>query len=119
MIGQFVPIYFIFLFGSLLTCLRSPLFLFFTNIYFDNLRGFFSLFFFRSYGLEQRFKQDMYDDFEKLTLDTYHRGNLYGLEKYWYFSLSDIDLALFLLFSYFGDRSTIIATLSESVGVVD
>lgn len=39
-----------------------------------------------SYGLEQfkQFKQDLYDDFEKLTLDTYSKGNLYGLEKYWY-----------------------------------
>jgi hypothetical protein len=36
--------------------------------------------------LEQfkQFKQDLYDDFEKLTLDTYSKGNLYGLEKYWY-----------------------------------
>lgn len=36
-----------------------------------------------SYGLEQKFKQDMYEDFEKLTLDTYKKGNIYGLEKYW------------------------------------
>jgi hypothetical protein len=26
----------------------------------------------------------MYDDFEKLALETYKKGNLYGLEKYWY-----------------------------------
>jgi la-related protein 1 len=43
------------------------------------------LFRFYSYGLEQKFKQDMYDDFEKITLDTYKKGNLYGLEKYWYY----------------------------------
>jgi la-related protein 1 len=43
------------------------------------------LFRFYSYGLEQKFKQDMYDDFERLTLDTYKKGNLYGLEKYWAF----------------------------------
>ncbi|CAN7005865.1 unnamed protein product, partial [Brassica rapa subsp. trilocularis] len=24
-----------------------------------------------------------YKDFEQLTLDFYHKGNLYGLEKYW------------------------------------
>jgi len=35
--------------------------------------------------LEQKFKQDMYDDFEKITLDAYKKGNLYGLEKYWYY----------------------------------
>lgn len=38
-----------------------------------------------SYGLEQKFRQDMYEDFERLTLDTYKKGNLYGLEKYWAF----------------------------------
>jgi hypothetical protein len=27
----------------------------------------------------------MYDDFEKITLDAYKKGNLYGLEKYWYY----------------------------------
>jgi la-related protein 1 len=42
---------------------------------------------FCSYGLEPKFKQEMYDDFEKLTLDSYKKGNLYGLEKYWYFSI--------------------------------
>lgn len=36
-----------------------------------------------SYGLEQKFKQEMYDDFEELTWESYKKGNLYGLEKYW------------------------------------
>ncbi|KAJ0083480.1 hypothetical protein Patl1_30200 [Pistacia atlantica] len=42
------------------------------------------LFRFYSYGLEKEFREDLYNDFEQLTLDFYHRGNLYGLEKYWY-----------------------------------
>ncbi|KAF2563770.1 hypothetical protein F2Q70_00014599 [Brassica cretica] len=33
----------------------------------------------------QQFEEDLYKDFEKLTLDFYHKGNLYGLEKYWAF----------------------------------
>lgn len=42
-----------------------------------------SFVFFCSYGLEKDFREDLYEDFEKLTLDFYNRGNLYGLEKYW------------------------------------
>ncbi|KAL0418436.1 UNVERIFIED_CONTAM: La-related protein 1A [Sesamum radiatum] len=38
-----------------------------------------------SYGLEKEFRQDVYEDFEQLTLDSYKKGNLYGLEKYWAF----------------------------------
>ncbi|KAJ4842470.1 hypothetical protein Tsubulata_001824 [Turnera subulata] len=41
------------------------------------------LFRFYSYGLEKDFREDLYKDFEELTLDFYHKGNLYGLEKYW------------------------------------
>lgn len=37
-----------------------------------------------SYGLEKQFNEDLYKDFEQLTLDFYRKGNLYGLEKYWY-----------------------------------
>lgn len=37
-----------------------------------------------SYGLEKECREDLYKDFEQLTLDFYHKGNLYGLEKYWY-----------------------------------
>jgi la-related protein 1 len=36
-----------------------------------------------SYGLEKEFNDDLYKDFEQLTLDFYQKGNLYGLEKYW------------------------------------
>lgn len=36
-----------------------------------------------SYGLEENFRQPIYDDFEALTLEHYKAGNLYGLEKYW------------------------------------
>ncbi|XVF05659.1 hypothetical protein REPUB_Repub05bG0191700 [Reevesia pubescens] len=38
-----------------------------------------------SYGLEKKYQDDLYKDFEQLTLDFYHKGNLYGLEKYWAF----------------------------------
>ncbi|XP_052209933.1 la-related protein 1A isoform X2 [Diospyros lotus] len=41
------------------------------------------LFRFYSYGLEKEFRVDLYKDFEQMTLDFYHKGNLYGLEKYW------------------------------------
>jgi len=43
------------------------------------------LFRFYSYGLEKQFREDLYEDFEKLSLDFYHKGNLYGLEKFWAF----------------------------------
>ena len=43
------------------------------------------LFRFYSYGLEKKYRDDLYNDFEQLTLDFYHKGNLYGLEKYWAF----------------------------------
>ncbi|KAF8724156.1 hypothetical protein HU200_021172 [Digitaria exilis] len=37
------------------------------------------------YGLEKNFQSNVYEDFEKLTLEFYHNGDLYGLEKYWAF----------------------------------
>lgn len=37
-----------------------------------------------SYGLEKEFREDLYKDFEQMTLDFYNKGSLYGLEKYWY-----------------------------------
>ncbi|PPD86819.1 hypothetical protein GOBAR_DD16216 [Gossypium barbadense] len=37
------------------------------------------------YGLEKKYRDDLYKDFEQLTLDFYHKGKLYGLEKYWAF----------------------------------
>lgn len=43
------------------------------------------LFRFYSYGLENEFREEVYEDFEQLTLDCYSKGNLYGLEKYWAF----------------------------------
>ncbi|GAA0176772.1 hypothetical protein LIER_29597 [Lithospermum erythrorhizon] len=36
-----------------------------------------------SYGLEKDFREELYHDFEQLTLDFYKKGDLYGLEKYW------------------------------------
>lgn len=43
---------------------------------------FFSLSF-SSYGLEKQFREELYEDFEQLTVEFYKKGNLYGLEKYW------------------------------------
>ena len=43
------------------------------------------LFRFYSYGLEKKFRQDIYRDFEEETLSDYKSGNLYGLEKFWAF----------------------------------
>lgn len=39
----------------------------------------------RSYGLESRFRTNLYREFEEITLLDYHRGSLYGLEKFWAF----------------------------------
>jgi la-related protein 1 len=33
--------------------------------------------------LEKEFRDDLYKDFEELTLDFCLKGNIYGLEKYW------------------------------------
>ncbi|KAI3725259.1 hypothetical protein L1987_65040 [Smallanthus sonchifolius] len=41
-----------------------------------------------NYGIEclyRFYREDVYVDFEQLTLDFYQKGNLYGLEKYWAF----------------------------------
>jgi hypothetical protein len=44
------------------------------------------LFRFFSYGLEAKFKPDLYQDFEIMTLREFQRYNgLYGLEKFWAF----------------------------------
>ena len=43
------------------------------------------LFRFYSYGLENKFRLDIFKDFEHQTLLDYKEGNLYGLEKYWAF----------------------------------
>ena len=45
-----------------------------------------------SYGLEKKFKQKLYDDFERLTLETFKKGSLYGLEKYWWVMLPSSHL---------------------------
>lgn len=37
------------------------------------------------YGLEQRFRADIYRDFESCALAEYSKGQLYGLEKFWAF----------------------------------
>lgn len=41
------------------------------------------LFRFYSYGLEKRYRKELFEDFQELTLADYERGNLYGLEKFW------------------------------------
>ena len=43
------------------------------------------LFRFYSYGLEKRFRDDVFRDFQQETLKDHSRGFLYGLEKFWAF----------------------------------
>ena len=43
------------------------------------------LFRFYSYGLEKKFRSEVYKDFQEDTLTDYHEGQLYGLEKFWAF----------------------------------
>ena len=43
------------------------------------------LFRFYSYGLETKFRPQLYKDFETETLKDYKSGDLYGLEKFWAF----------------------------------
>ncbi|PAA65975.1 hypothetical protein BOX15_Mlig013093g1, partial [Macrostomum lignano] len=52
------------------------------------------LFRFYSYGLERRFRKDLFRDFNEATLKDYQSGQLYGLEKFWaLFAYSTIDPA--------------------------
>ncbi|VDP40784.1 unnamed protein product [Soboliphyme baturini] len=43
------------------------------------------LFRFYSYGLEQKFRPDIYRDFTQETIRDVQQGELYGLEKFWVF----------------------------------
>jgi len=43
------------------------------------------LFNFYSYGLESKFNESLYSDFEEVTLMDYDSGSLFGLEKFWAF----------------------------------
>lgn len=43
------------------------------------------LFRYYSYGLEKKFRPDVFADFQKETLKDHESGNLYGLEKFWAF----------------------------------
>lgn len=43
------------------------------------------LFRFYSYGLEKKFREDVFRDFEEETLKDHDDGHLYGLEKFWAF----------------------------------
>ena len=43
------------------------------------------LFRYYSYGLEKKFRQDVFRDFEEETLKDHDDGHLYGLEKFWAF----------------------------------
>ena len=43
------------------------------------------LFRFYSYGLEKKFRPDLYRDFQTETLRDFESGQLYGLEKFWAF----------------------------------
>lgn len=43
------------------------------------------LFRFYSYGLEKKFRPDLFKDFQEETVRDYESGQLYGLEKFWAF----------------------------------
>ncbi|CAF5107919.1 unnamed protein product [Rotaria magnacalcarata] len=43
------------------------------------------LFRFYTYGLENNFRQHVFEDFQQETLRDYEAGQLYGLEKFWAF----------------------------------
>lgn len=43
------------------------------------------LFRFYSYGLEKKFREEIYEDFQEETLKDHDNGYLYGLEKFWAF----------------------------------
>ena len=44
-----------------------------------------SLFRFYSYGLEKKFRLEVFKHFQQDTLEDYKNGQLYGLEKFWAF----------------------------------
>ena len=48
-----------------------------------NSYGLECLFRFYSYGLERKFRSDIYKEFQSETLKDYDEGQLYGLEKFW------------------------------------
>jgi la-related protein 1 len=43
------------------------------------------LFRYFSYGLEKKFRPEIYKDFQTETLKDYETGQLYGMEKFWAF----------------------------------
>jgi len=51
----------------------------------DKRYGLECLFRFYSYGLENKIKADVLQDFQHLVLQDYHCNSLYGLEKFWAF----------------------------------
>lgn len=51
----------------------------------DSRYGIECLFRFYSYGLEKRFRKDLFADFQEDTIIDYESGHLYGLEKFWAF----------------------------------
>ena len=50
-----------------------------------NRYGLECLFRFYSYGLEKKFREDLFQDFQEETLRDHDSGCLYGLEKFWAF----------------------------------
>jgi hypothetical protein len=53
----------------------------------------FKILFVYSYGLERRFRRELFLDFEDLALAQYNSGDLYGVEKYaafWHFGGSKV-----------------------------
>lgn len=80
--GHFVRI----LYVAVLTRRPSGRTLFIQKILWNFSRyGIECLFRFYSYGLEKKFRSEVYKDFQEDTLTDYHEGQLYGLEKFWAF----------------------------------
>nr|XP_025034850.1 la-related protein 1 [Pelodiscus sinensis] len=56
-----------------------------------------SLFRYYSYGLEKKFRPDIFKDFQEETIKDYEAGQLYGLEKFWaflkYSKAKNLDIA--------------------------
>ena len=58
--------------------------------------------------------EELYKDFEELSLEFYRRGNLYGLEKYWYVSLNPVSVTPYCFKSHYYTVKSKSLCLNES-----
>lgn len=69
------------------------------------------LFRFYSYGLEKRFREEVFSDFQQETLKDHANGSLYGLEKFWaflkYYKVSIELIMVFKLLACFCSRENV------------